>query len=100
MFYRWQEVSLTLFCHLQPNTSRSAFAGLHGERLKIRIQAPPVDGKANAELIRFLAKQFGVPKAQVVITQGENSRQKTVVISSPVNLPEELNISFINNNVN
>lgn len=92
MFYQWRERDLTLFCHLQPNASRSEFAGQHGERLKIRIKAPPVDGKANAELIKFLAKQFGVSKANVVITQGEGSRQKTVNISSPASLPDNLGI--------
>jgi uncharacterized protein (TIGR00251 family) len=65
-FYRWQNGDLLLFCHLQPQASRDEFAGtiagsadIHVERLKIRITAPPVDGRANIQLIAFLAKQFG-----------------------------------------
>lgn len=81
-----------LFCHIQPNASRSGFAGHHGDRLKIRLQAPPVDGKANSELIRFLARQFAVPKSQVEISQGKSSRQKTVIITEPVTLPDDLGI--------
>jgi len=92
-FYRWQDDTLWLSCHLQPNASKDEFAGLHGERLKIRITAPPVDGKANAHLIGFLAKAFGVPKQSVTIERGDSGRQKTVSIQSPVTLPAELAIS-------
>jgi uncharacterized protein (TIGR00251 family) len=49
--------------HIQPKASRDEWSGLHGERLKLRIKAPPVDGKANAYLIGFLAKEFGINKS-------------------------------------
>jgi len=65
---------------------------LHGERLKIRISAPPVDGKANSMLLAFLAKSFGVSKREVVLVSGQTSRQKRVAISAPRQLPEELAI--------
>ena len=63
-FYRWDKGYLSLFCHLQPKASKNEFAGQHGERLKIRITAAPVDGKANAQLIRFIAQQFDVAKTR------------------------------------
>jgi uncharacterized protein (TIGR00251 family) len=92
-FYRWRGADLHLACHLQPGASRSGFAGLHGDRLKIRIAAPPVDGKANAALIAFLAAEFSVPKQQVAIERGDSSRQKSVCIERPQRLPDGLGIA-------
>jgi uncharacterized protein (TIGR00251 family) len=66
--------------HVQPGASRTEFAGKHGERLKIRIQARASDGKANDALIEFLAAHYGVPKRNVRIASGLKSRQKRVVI--------------------
>ena len=91
-FYRWQEGDLIIACHLQPRASRDEFSGLHGESLKIRIKAPPVDGKANDYLVKFLAKQFGVSKRDVTIIGGELSREKRVRIANPGILPERLGI--------
>lgn len=92
-WYRWQAQDLILACRLQPKASSDEFVGDHGEELKIRITAPPVDGKANAHLTRFLAKSFGVSKSQVVIEKGESSRSKRIRIHSPVKFPAKLNIS-------
>lgn len=86
--YRWQGDDLILQCHLQPKSSTDEIAGLHGDRLKLRITAPPVDGKANAHLIQWLSKLFKTPKSNVSILQGELGRQKTVLIRSPRQLPE------------
>ncbi len=69
-------VELTL--HLQPRASRTELVGAHGNALKLRIAAPPVDGEANDELIRFLAKTLGVTKAQVTIVSGATGRKKRV----------------------
>jgi uncharacterized protein len=66
--------------HVQPGASRTEFAGKHGERIKVRLAAPPQDGKANAALIEFLARHYGVPRRNVRITSGLKSRQKRVVI--------------------
>ena len=71
---------MTLELHVQPGASRSEFAGKHGDRLKVRLAAPPQDGKANAALIDFLAQYYGVPRRNVRITSGLKSRQKRVVI--------------------
>ncbi|MGC3480293.1 DUF167 family protein, partial [Pseudomonas aeruginosa] len=64
-FYRWDGEELHLFCHLQPKASRDEYAGLHGERLKFRLTAPPVEGKATPQLLAFLGKAFGVAKSLV-----------------------------------
>jgi uncharacterized protein (TIGR00251 family) len=66
--------------HVQPGAARSEFAGMHGERIKIRLAAPAHEGKANAALIEFLAGHYGVPRRNVRIAAGLKSRRKRVVI--------------------
>jgi uncharacterized protein (TIGR00251 family) len=73
---------LILELHVQPGAARSEFAGEHGSRLKVRLAARAVDGKANAELIAFLAAHYGVPKRSVRILAGLRSRQKRVEIAT------------------
>lgn len=92
-WYRWDGQDLLLDCHLQPKASRDEFAGLHGERLKIRLTAPPVEGKANAQLLAFLAAAFAVSKSQVSLESGQQSRQKRVRIKQPQRLPAELELT-------
>lgn len=92
-FYQWREGDLILDCHLQPGAKTLGFAGQHGERLKIRISAPPVDGKANLLLLAFLADEFAVSKQQVSLLSGQQSRQKRVLIQAPERLPEGLAIA-------
>lgn len=65
-----------------PRASKSEIVGEHGGALKIRIAAPPVDGAANAELIKLLSKEFGVPKSSVEIIGGQTSKTKQVKISN------------------
>lgn len=92
-WYRWDGQDLILDCHLQPKASKDEFAGLHGERLKIRLTAPPVEGKANAQLLAFLAVAFAVSKSQVSLESGQQSRQKRVRIRQPQRLPAELGLA-------
>jgi uncharacterized protein (TIGR00251 family) len=66
--------------HIQPRASKTGIVGLYGQALKIRIAAPPVDGRAHAELCRFLARQLGVPQQFVQVISGFSSRQKRVFI--------------------
>ncbi len=66
--------------HLQPKASRDAICGLHGDALKVAIQAPPVEGKANAYLTQYLARMFGVARRDVEIHSGHTSRKKRVKI--------------------
>lgn len=67
--------------HVQPGAKTTSCAGEHGGRLKLKIAAPPVDNKANAHLLAWLAVQLGVPKSSVRLVRGETSRQKTVAVS-------------------
>lgn len=71
---------MILELHVQPGASRTEFAGKHGERLKVRLQARAVDGAANEALIEFLAVHFRVPRRNVRIVSGLRSRQKRVEI--------------------
>jgi len=84
---------LLLMVHVQPGAKRTCVAGIHGEgkdaRLRIRLAAPPVDGKANADLLRFLAEAFAVPRSAVLLLRGEASRQKTVRITEPRLRPDK-----------
>ena len=73
---------MILELHVQPGASRSEFAGKHGERIKVRLAARAVDGKANEALIEFLADYYKVPKRSVRIESGLRSRQKRVVIET------------------
>ncbi len=71
---------MILELHVQPGASRSEFAGRHGERIKLRLAARAVNGKANDALIEFLASHYGVAKSKVRILSGLKSRQKRVQI--------------------
>lgn len=82
------DVLLTV--HAQPGARQTAFAGVHGEALKIRVQAPPVDGRANQALQRFLADAFAVPQAQVVLISGPSARHKRWRIERPQQIPDWL----------
>ena len=87
-FFRWEGERLLLSVRVQPRASRDEIVGPHGdEALKVRITAPPVDGKANTHLVRFLAKAFGVPRSRVTLLGGDSSRTKHLRIDSPTTLP-------------
>ncbi|MDP2143102.1 MAG: DUF167 domain-containing protein [Gallionella sp.] len=81
---------LTLTLHIQPGAKRSELAGLHGEALKIRLAAPPVEGRANEALLKFIAGLFDVPVRQVELKQGSQSRHKVVAISGSTVDPQQL----------
>jgi len=70
--------SVVLTLHIQPGAKTTGFAGRHGEAMKIRLAAPPVDGKANAALTRFLADFCAVPKSAVSLVSGHSARAKRV----------------------
>lgn len=88
--WRWLGQQLELTLHVQPKASRDQFCGLHGDAIKLAITAPPVDGKANAHIVKLLATWFGVSKSAVELVRGDTSRQKTIRIQSPDKIPEEL----------
>ena len=72
----------TLSLHVKKKKKKSECAGLHGEALKIRLAAPPVDGKANEALLRFLAQRLAIPRQQISLKSGQTSRQKVIEIES------------------
>lgn len=69
---------VVLSLHIQPGAKKTEVAGEHGEALKIRLAAPPVDGKANACLIAFLADRLAIPKSRLELVSGATSRAKRV----------------------
>ncbi len=87
----WREgEDLILRLYIQPKASRDQIVGLHGEELKVAITAPPVDGKANAHLTKYLAKLFKVAKGLVAIEKGELGRHKQVRIHAPQQIPDDI----------
>ena len=78
---------LVLRLYIQPKASRDSLVGLHGDELKVAITAPPVDGQANAHLVKYLAKQFRVAKSQMLIEKGELGHHKQVKIIHPQQIP-------------
>lgn len=73
--------SLLLSVHVQPGAARTELAGMHGGALKLRLTAPPVDGRANKAVIAFLAELLHLPKSAVVIRSGLRSRAKTLLLT-------------------
>lgn len=69
-----------LSVHIQPKASTTECVGIHGDAIKIRVAAPPIDGAANDELIRFLARQLSIPATSVRIHSGAGGRHKRVLI--------------------
>jgi uncharacterized protein (TIGR00251 family) len=76
--YREEGGSLVFAVRVAPRASRTAAAGEHDGALKVRVAAPPVEGAANAELVRFLAKRLGVPPGAVEVVGGHTSRTKVI----------------------
>jgi uncharacterized protein (TIGR00251 family) len=89
-WYRRNGDVITLTLHIQPGAKRTDVAGLHGEALKIRLAAPPIEGRANDALLKFIAESFGVPVRQVELKQGGQSRHKVVAVTGSKVEPESL----------
>ena len=86
-WYRWDGDDLLLSLRVQPRASGDTWVGPMDDAYKVRISAPPVDGKANAHLIRFLAKAFGVGRSRVTLVQGGSARRKLFRIQAPAKFP-------------
>ena len=78
--------ALIITVRVIPKSSRSEIAGEHDGALKVKLNAPPIDGAANAELVRLLAKTFGVPKSQIEILKGQRSKIKQIKIEGGKNI--------------
>jgi uncharacterized protein (TIGR00251 family) len=86
-WYRWDGPDLVLEVRVQPRAKRDEFSATAGGRLKVRLAAPPVDGKANAALITFLAKAFAVPRSAVTLEKGIAARDKRLRVCEPRAVP-------------
>lgn len=89
-WYQVRDDRLTLTLHVQPGAKRTEVMGLHGDALKIRVAAAAVEGNANARLLEFLRKVFGVPASRITLKHGEHARRKVVEIQGSAVLPEAL----------
>ncbi len=89
-WYRDSAEGWLLTIHIQPGARRSEVAGLHGEALKIRIAAPPIDGRANAALEAFIALALGIAKSRVSVVKGLQSREKLVAVNDTTARPQQL----------
>jgi len=78
VWYKREKEFVTLFIKAQPASSKNKIAGLYGDSLKINIKAPAVEGAANKELVKFLAKMFKVAKSDIVFVSGESSKRKAI----------------------
>jgi uncharacterized protein (TIGR00251 family) len=82
-WWQWQDNTLVLHLKLQPKASRDKLGEPLGDRLKVYVTAPPVEGAANERLIKLLARHCGVSKSSVRLVRGETAREKTVAIHAP-----------------
>lgn len=82
-FFEEKEGCLILNVRVIPRASKDSIQGLMGDALKVRIQAPPVEGKANAYLVKFLSKHWKIPRAHIEILSGETGRNKRIQITAP-----------------
>lgn len=88
-FYTINDTQVVVRIKAQPNASRSEFVGVYdNDALKIRIKAPAVEGAANKELIKFLSKEFKVPKSSIEFKSGQQSKIK--IVEFPLNQKFEL----------
>jgi uncharacterized protein (TIGR00251 family) len=71
---------VVLLLYIQPGASTTGLAGLHGERVKVKIKAPPKDGEANEELIEYFSSILNISKSKIYLIRGENSRQKDLLV--------------------
>lgn len=81
---------ITLTLHVQPGAKQTSIAGLHGEALKIRLAAAPIEGRANDALLKFIAGVFEVPLREVTLRQGEQSRHKRIEVRGSKVSPDSL----------
>jgi uncharacterized protein len=75
-----REGAVRFAVRVQPRASRTGVEGVHGDALKVRVNAPPVDGAANEAVVAVLAEALGVPRRLVRIVSGESSRSKVVEV--------------------
>ena len=88
--YDYKDGKYILHMHVQTDSNKDAIGECYGERVRIRIKARPVDGKANKRPIAYLAEEFAASKSKVYILSGLHSRDLTVSIENPNKHPDWL----------
>lgn len=86
-WYRWEGADFVITVQVQPRARQNELVGIHGAALKIRLTAPPVAGKANAQLIKFLADLFVLPVNRINLISGATARKKILRIGTPAVIP-------------
>lgn len=79
---------LILGLYIQTKACKDEVVGLYDGRLKVRITAPPIDGKANQHLIRYLSRCFEVPPSSIKLLQGNSNKRKKILVSRPKIIPD------------
>jgi uncharacterized protein (TIGR00251 family) len=79
VIYQIKDDKVIINVKAQPNSSKNKIAGIYGDSLKINIKAPAVEGAANKELIKFISKEFKIPKSEIVL-KGETSKRKQLIL--------------------
>lgn len=90
-FYEWRGKDLLLNIHVQTRAKENAITELHGVRLKLRINVPPVENKANRHIINYLANEFSVKQSDIELISGLRHRDKQMKIKQPTQLPDCFN---------
>jgi uncharacterized protein (TIGR00251 family) len=86
-WHRWNGEDLELALRVKPRAPKDAFVGPEGDYYRVAIKAPPVEGKGNLALRRFIADAFGVPLSKVTLVGGEQARYKRLRIQAPRTFP-------------
>lgn len=85
-----RQTCVRLQVQVMPNAKRTGIAGMHGDALKIRLQAQPIEGKANEALVRFVADALDLPKSAVSVSHGLTARRKLLEIAAPAMTAESI----------
>lgn len=89
-WYKQDPEGLTLYLQVQPGAKKTEIIAVHDQELKIRLQAPPIEGRANQVLLKWIAQLFDVPIRQVALKRGEKSRHKVLVIRGSLMDPDTI----------
>ena len=95
-YFEEKDGCIVLNVRVVPRASKDGIQGILGNALKVRIQAPPIEGKANAHLVKFLSKQWKIPRRDIEILSGETGRNKRLRISNPSPELRKTLLSFSN----
>jgi uncharacterized protein (TIGR00251 family) len=89
-FFHWHDDDLFLQVRVQPRSSRDQVSSILDDRLRIKITAPPVHGKANNHLVKYLSREFKTPASRISVLSGHSARNKQLLISRPAVVPDWL----------